>query len=608
MSRAHKKPQPKRETTVGTKHVTFKVADTLPAARRGASVALTRPEYSDDERSFVRLMHASNRRPNDYARVITSLFALAVSSLCIAQTSTQVEGLYLDLENISPNNVLGATQQAGGLFVQGGFVCAVSSTLGVCNSGGGGPVGGYGTVIYNEPSPIGNALLPAGSSPISLPPFHQLTVNPPAYSALVAQNGQSIAYNTGPYIYGNSQAFAALGYSNGGNQIGFTLATSSNWYGIAGTFSDGTSYPDLVGLPSPSLTPNWVFEVFDSATNQYAATNVNKFLTTTVNCSGSVQNVNLLNCNNQLAPVVPFPQNVSFSLNTQGNIITPTFSWTQASGYTPDVFRMEIWQINGSGVAASGIFSVTLPNTTTQYTVPSTFTNLTTGQPSSLQAGQEYAIDIENITLRNPASSNVANDNIWSRSRSFFDFTPTMTVTDLPTGTSVSIPVVSAATGTTTYVFNQSVTAGSTTYIDPAMATGYIFQTGSGNPNFTSVTPISTIGSGVYQLYTQTSGGGYVFATNIQAGQTYTFSGSGVSSFEIQGIPASADIDPSNTSAFVTGLTFAGSGQFTGTMTPIVASASTAANSTDGPIPVWALGALGAGLVGIASRRLKKAA
>ncbi len=30
--------------------------------------------------------------------------------------------------------------------------------------------------------------------------------------------------------------------------------------------------------------------------------------------------------------------------------------------------------------------------------------------------------------------------------------------------------------------------------------------------------------------------------------------------------------------------------------------------STDGPIPLWALGALGAGLVGIASRRLKKAA
>jgi hypothetical protein len=31
-------------------------------------------------------------------------------------------------------------------------------------------------------------------------------------------------------------------------------------------------------------------------------------------------------------------------------------------------------------------------------------------------------------------------------------------------------------------------------------------------------------------------------------------------------------------------------------------------NTTDGPIPLWALGALGAGLVGIASRRLKRAA
>jgi regulator of chromosome condensation (RCC1) repeat-containing protein len=32
------------------------------------------------------------------------------------------------------------------------------------------------------------------------------------------------------------------------------------------------------------------------------------------------------------------------------------------------------------------------------------------------------------------------------------------------------------------------------------------------------------------------------------------------------------------------------------------------APATDGPLPLWALGALGAGLVGIASRRLKKAA
>jgi probable HAF family extracellular repeat protein len=31
-------------------------------------------------------------------------------------------------------------------------------------------------------------------------------------------------------------------------------------------------------------------------------------------------------------------------------------------------------------------------------------------------------------------------------------------------------------------------------------------------------------------------------------------------------------------------------------------------NSTDGPIPLWALGALSAGLVGIASRRLQKSA
>lgn len=33
---------------------------------------------------------------------------------------------------------------------------------------------------------------------------------------------------------------------------------------------------------------------------------------------------------------------------------------------------------------------------------------------------------------------------------------------------------------------------------------------------------------------------------------------------------------------------------------------SGAAQATDGPLPTWALGILGAGLIGIASRRLKK--
>ncbi len=86
-------------------------------------------------------------------------------SSAVAQQTT---GTYLDLENISPNDVLGLSQQAGGLFVQGGFVCAVTAANGDSCAGGTGTSNGYWNILFNEPS-------------TSLPPTFapQYQVNPP---------------------------------------------------------------------------------------------------------------------------------------------------------------------------------------------------------------------------------------------------------------------------------------------------------------------------------------------------------------------------------------------------------------------------------------------
>ena len=43
----------------------------------------------------------------------------------------------------------------------------------------------------------------------------------------------------------------------------------------------------------------------------------------------------------------------------------------------------------------------------------------------------------------------------------------------------------------------------------------------------------------------------------------------GLSRFRVGDIETAAGLDPSNTTAFVTGLSFTGSGSFTGTQTPI---------------------------------------
>jgi len=82
------------------------------------------------------------------------------------------------------------------------------------------------------------------------------------------------------------------------------------------------------------------------------------------------------------------------------------------------------------------------------------------------------------------------------------------------------------------------------------------------DPNFASVL-LPNIGDGLFDLFY--SG----LHVGLGAGIQYFFPAGGVSQFAVTGIETSAGLDPGDTSAFVTGLTFVTPGSFTGTMTPI---------------------------------------
>lgn len=118
------------------------------------------------------------------------------------------------------------------------------------------------------------------------------------------------------------------------------------------------------------------------------------------------------------------------------------------------------------------------------------------------------------------------------------------------------------------YTFNVTVTAGTLVYLGPTVATGDEYQTGAGNPNFASV--VMPIGIDSSNTYTLSSCSGASLGA-IAGGQTFTFASGGVSCFKVGGI---TNVDPTDTNALVTGLTFTGSGSFTGTVDRVPEPAS----------------------------------
>lgn len=133
-------------------------------------------------------------------------------------------------------------------------------------------------------------------------------------------------------------------------------------------------------------------------------------------------------------------------------------------------------------------------------------------------------------------------------------------------------------------------------FIDPPVTVGYNYIVDSG-PDITSVVLPTGIGDNLYELWSgDTSCTNFANSgTTLTGGNSFTFAPS-VRCFGVRGIETSAMLDPNNTTAFVTGLTFAQQGVVSMRMIPLTQDVNGGVVTVPEPtVPIWVY----AGLAGL---------
>ena len=318
-------------------------------------------------------------------------------------------------------------------------------------------------------------------------------------------------------------------------------------------FVDSPAAPDNFDSVIPfheSLTGPWIV----TATNPYSSNSP----LSPVSCADLGSLVPCIFIPPVRRPDLSIPASLGFmrDMNLSGSGTDVTFTFSPPTNTALSNVGVRIWnldQLNSNGKPTLLYVNNGLPGDTTTHTPPLYLnSNLDT-----LHLGTHYAVAIlaEVKDQYGPAS----------RSRTFFQFT-TLDANSPPT---VYLPIV-GADGVYTFIITTE--PAKTYFIDPDPAIGYDYAIGPGGQNFASVV-LPKAGDNRFDLYLF-DGTKWVFQAVLASGVPYFFGGSGVPRFRVSRIEPSAGIDPTNATAFISGLTFVAAGPFTGSMTALTADAN----------------------------------
>ncbi len=184
------------------------------------------------------------------------------------------------------------------------------------------------------------------------------------------------------------------------------------------------------------------------------------------------------------------------------------------------------------------------------------------------QAGFDAGDNVNFFTLPGSFTGSILdianNTNVVNGDPGFWSFSIRNGLTPGATAENPLLPVIAD----NTFIFDFNVQENQQIFIDPEVAVGYDYAVLSG-PNIASILLPENIGDGSYDLYVWDAID-YVFLASVIGGETYAFDSEGVNRLRVLGIEVDAGLDPSNPTAFITGLTFTAAGAVNLTQTPIV--------------------------------------